>query len=148
MTLYTIGFTQKSAEQFFESLIKNGVQMLADVRLNNRSQLAGFAKADDLQYFLRRIGGIDYEYCPDLAPEKELLSRYRKKEVSWERYEVVYRELMERRGTYRSFPKRFAQYENVCLLCSEATPEYCHRRLAAEMIAGAANGTVTVKHII
>lgn len=148
MTLYTIGFTQKSAEHFFESLIKNNVQLLADVRLNNHSQLAGFAKSDDLAYFLRCLGGISYAYCPDLAPTKELLDGYRKKEISWAQYVEIYRNLMEQRGTYKTFTKRFSEYERVCLLCSEATPEQCHRRLAAEMIADAAEEMVFVQHIL
>lgn len=148
MILSTIGFTKKSAEQFFESLISNGVQLLADVRLNTQSQLAGFAKGADLEYFLRRLGDIEYVSCPIFAPTKELLSGYRKKEVSWEEYEKVYRELMEARGSCRHFLSRFAQYEKICLLCSEASPERCHRRLAAEMIADSSDGTVTIRHLL
>lgn len=49
--IYTIGFTQTSAEQFFDRLIKAGVKKIVDARLNNRSQLAGFAKQEDLKYF-------------------------------------------------------------------------------------------------
>lgn len=148
MILYTIGFTQKTAEHFFESLIKNNIQLLADVRLNNHSQLAGFAKGDDLSYFLRRLGEIKYAYCPDLAPTKELLDGYRKKEISWPQYVEIYHDLMERRGTYKTFVKRFSEYEKVCLLCSEATPEQCHRRLAAEMIADASEKEIDVRHIL
>ena len=148
MILYTIGFTQKTAKRFFESLIENGVQMLSDVRLNNRSQLAGFAKGEDLSYFLSRLAGIDYVPCPDLAPTKELLSGYRKKEITWPEYTEIYRRLMVERGTYRTFTERFAQYDKVCLLCSEATPECCHRRLAAEMISEASQGSVPVVHIL
>ena len=148
MILYTIGFTQKSAEHFFEALISNGVQLLVDVRLNTRSQLAGFAKSEDLEYFLRRLGDIDYIYCPNLAPTKELLSGYRKKEVSWDEYERVYRKLMEARGSCQQFVPHFSSYEKICLLCSEAKPEHCHRRLAAEMIAEASKKEITIKHIL
>ena len=148
MTLFTIGFTKKSAESFFESLISNGVQLLVDVRRNTHSQLAGFAKGDDLPYFLRRLGGIAYASFPDLAPTKELLSGYRKKEVSWEEYETVYRELVKSRDACRQFLLRFANYETVCLLCSEATPERCHRRLAAELIAETSDGAVAIRHIL
>lgn len=77
--LFTIGFTQKSAEQFFEILIKSGVKTLIDTRLNNVSQLAGFAKKNDLKYFLKQIGGIDYIHITDLAPTKDILDDYKKK---------------------------------------------------------------------
>ncbi len=66
--LFTIGFTKKTAEEFFSRLLKAGVKRVIDIRLNNVSQLAGFAKRDDLRYFLRAIGQMDYVHRPDLAP--------------------------------------------------------------------------------
>lgn len=134
MTIYTIGFTQKTAEGFFELIKKNRIELLVDVRLNNRSQLAGFSKGSDLVYFLREICHTKYVHCDEYAPTKELLSAYQKGEVSWGEYEEQFDEIMEKRGTYKQFPIRFALFERICLLCSEPTPEHCHRRLVAEKI--------------
>lgn len=147
MTVYTIGFTKKTAEQFFELLKTAGVELLVDVRLNNRSQLAGFTKDGDIQYFLRQICGAEYVHCDEFAPSKELLSKYQKKEIAWEEYETAFNGIMDKRGACEKFPSRFAQYDKVCLLCSEPTPEHCHRRLVAERIADAAKGAVTVQHL-
>lgn len=147
MTVYTIGFTKKTAEQFFELLKSAGVELLVDVRLNNRSQLSGFAKDGDIQYFLRQICGAEYVHCDEFAPSEELLSKYRKKEITWEEYKKTFDGMMEKRGACKKFPSKFAQYDKVCLLCSEPTPEHCHRRLVAEKIADAAHGTVTVRHL-
>lgn len=134
MTIYTIGFTQKSAEQFFELIKQNNIELLIDVRLNNKSQLAGFSKGSDLCYFLKEICNTKYIHCDEYAPSKELLSNYQKGIVSWEEYEIVFDEIMETRKCCSNFINRFNQYEKICLLCSEPTPEHCHRRLVAEKI--------------
>ena len=147
MTIFTMGFTKKDAETFFETLKANGVQLLIDVRLNNKSQLAGFTKGTDLQYFLKSIGGIDYIHCDEYAPTKDLLSGYQKKEISWDEYVPTYRGIIERRNAHVKFLDRFFNYEKVCLLCSEPTPEQCHRRLLAEMIAEVNPGKVEVVHL-
>lgn len=147
MTIYTIGFTKKTAEQFFETLRASGTELLIDIRLNNRSQLSGFAKDGDIQYFLARICGIPYVHCEEYAPTKELLSGYQKKEISWEEYEAEYARMMEKRNACRKFMERFSDKEKVCLLCSEPTPEHCHRRLLAEMIAKSAEETVEICHL-
>ena len=83
MKVSTIGFTKKSARRFFELLRASGARRVVDVRLNNASQLAGFAKKDDLAWFLDEICGIGYVHLPDLAPTRELLSDYRKKRIDW-----------------------------------------------------------------
>lgn len=147
MTICTMGFAQKSAQEFFETLRHAGVELLVDIRLNNRSQLAGFTKGTDLCYFLKNLCGIDYIHCQEFAPSKELLSGYQKKEISWEGYTAQFTDIMERRGAYRRFTQRFADYGTVCLLCSEPTPERCHRRLLAELIAQASPGEVEIKHL-
>ena len=147
MIIYTIGFGKKSAEQFFNLLKKNQVQLLVDVRLNNRSQLAGFTKDGDIQFFLKDICGIEYTHAYDLAPEKELLSGYQAKQITWNSYVDTFTKLMESRGTYKQFINKFRRYERVCLLCSEPTPEKCHRRLVAEMIAAENPNTVQVVHL-
>ena len=132
MKLFTIGFTQKSAETFFTTLQRAGVQRIVDVRLNNTSQLAGFAKARDLQYFLSAIGGIGYTHQPEFAPTPELLEEYKKNKGSWETYEVAYAKIMERRRADGLAVKVLRNGD--CLLCSEAEPTHCHRRLLAERV--------------
>ena len=86
MKLFTIGFTKTSAEDFFSRLSKAQVKKLLDVRLNNVSQLAGFAKKDDLRYFAKSICGIGYEYHAELAPTKDMLDEYRKSNGGWSAY--------------------------------------------------------------
>lgn len=147
MKVYTIGFTQKTAEEFFESLKREKVVLLIDTRINNTSQLAGFAKARDLEYFLQQIGGIKYTYRPDFAPTQELLKNWRNKKISWEDYEAEYDRLLKLRGTYRNFLRDYEDFERVCLLCSEATPEHCHRRLFAEKLEQTFPGEIEVVHL-
>lgn len=132
--LYTIGFTQKTAQQFFDTLYNNGVEIIIDIRINNTSQLAGFAKGNDLEYFLDKIYRIKYDYRSDFAPTKELLKNYHEKTVSWKEYADIYNKLLEERNSYKNFLKDYANYKKMCLLCSEATSEKCHRRLLAERI--------------
>ncbi len=103
---------------------------MIDTRLNNQSQLAGFSKSDDLQFFLERVSGIQYQYLPELAPTKEMLGLYRKGHVEWAQYESEYLSLISRRGVHSLFVR--AELANCCLLCSEHDPAFCHRRLAAE----------------
>ena len=134
MILYTIGFTQKSAQQFFEMIKSNGIDMLIDIRLNNKSQLAGFTKGDDLQYFLKEICNCKYRHCIEYAPTKEILDNYKKKIIDWDEYVMQYIPLMQKRNSVASFIEQFGKYNSICLLCSEATPTQCHRRLFAEMV--------------
>lgn len=130
--MFTIGFTKKSAEEFFSALQASGVERLIDVRLNNVSQLAGFAKRSDLEYFLRVICGIQYSHNLTLAPTQEMLDDYRKRDHDWHRYEARFLDLMVRRQIERGLDSR--EVDGACLLCSEATPHRCHRRLVAEYL--------------
>jgi len=132
MRVLTIGFTKKSARRFFEMLRESGVKRVVDVRLNNVSQLAGFAKKEDLAYFLERIGGMGYVHLPLLAPTKEMLDEYKKQRRSWQEYERRFLDLMaERRIEETISPETLA---DGCLLCSEDKPHHCHRRLVAEYL--------------
>ena len=134
MEICTIGFTQTTAEHFFRRLADAGLQRLLDVRLNNTSQLAGFAKAADLPYFLRELVGAIYEHQPLLAPTKDLLDAYKKHKGDWATYERGFLALMERRRI--DVVLNPADFENrTALLCSEATAEHCHRRLVVEFLA-------------
>lgn len=135
MEIYTIGFTQTTAERFFGRLRSAGVKRLLDVRLNNRSQLAGFAKSKDLPFFLRELCGASYEHATILAPSQEILDAYKKrKDMSWSDYEERFLALMRERAVERRLdPSSFRT--PTALLCSEATPEHCHRRLVVEYLA-------------
>jgi uncharacterized protein (DUF488 family) len=146
MTIFTIGFTKKTAQQFFELIKANGIEIVLDIRLNNKSQLAGFTKGDDLRYFLEEICHCEYQHCVEYAPTKEILDNYTKKVISWDDYVSQYIPLMQKRNAVQKFVERFAKYEAVCLLCSEPTPEFCHRRLLSEMIV-AECPEIVVKHI-
>jgi uncharacterized protein (DUF488 family) len=134
MEIYSIGFTQTTAEHFFSRLREAGVERLLDVRLNNSSQLAGFAKAKDLPYFLRELVGAKYQHEPLLAPTKELLDSYKKGGMQWAEYEADFLDLM--RGREIEVVLSPDEFEvPTALLCSEATPEQCHRRLVCEYLA-------------
>ena len=134
MEIYTAGFTQHTAEQFFETLRRAGIRRLIDVRLNNVSQLAGFSKRDDLAYFLRVICDAEYHHEPLLAPTQDLLDAYRRRTVRWEDYERRFLALMDERQVAEQLDWRLFDVPAL-LLCSEATPERCHRRLVAEYLA-------------
>ncbi|MEW6668072.1 MAG: DUF488 domain-containing protein [Thermodesulfobacteriota bacterium] len=142
--LYTIGFTQKSAEEFFAALKNAGVRRIIDIRLNNVSQLAGFAKKDDLAFFLKAVCGIEYVHRPDLAPTQDLLERYRKKSVSWDGYEAEFTELIKERGIEKLVDR--TELDRACLLCSEPEPERCHRRLVAEYLRDSL-GRISLCHL-
>lgn len=134
MIIYTMGFTQKNAEAFFNIIKANGIEILIDIRLNNKSQLAGFTKGADLSYFLKEICNCKYQHCTEFAPTKDILDNYKKGTISWAQYEDLFLPLITKRRVADIFAKKFGEYEKVCLLCSEPTPENCHRRLVAEQL--------------
>lgn len=131
MKLFTIGFTKTSAENFFKRLKSTGACRIVDVRLNNVSQLAGFAKRDDLAYFAKEICDIDYEHLPPLALTKEILDAYRKAGGSWEEYERKFLQFMADRQIEKLDRELL---DGDCLLCSEDKSHHCHRRLVAEYL--------------
>lgn len=144
-SIATIGFTQTSAERFFDRLLSAGVKKVVDVRLHNTSQLAGFAKADDLAYFLNRIGGIAYVHEPLLAPTDAMFKVYKKDKGEWAAYETRFLDLMaEREIEHRLEPELL---DGACLLCSEAKPHHCHRRLVCEYLNDKWDGALTVQHL-
>ena len=128
--LYTIGFTGKSAETFFNLLKNNAVSRIVDTRINNTSQLAGYAKAADLAFFAKSIGNMDYTHKIDFAPTKDLLADYRKKKITWDNYKIEYLNLLDSRKIADKL--HVEELHQHCLLCSEHTPDKCHRRLLAE----------------
>lgn len=128
--VFTIGFTRTSARAFFSSLAEAGVRKVVDVRLHNSSQLAAFAKKEDLEYFLEAISGIGYLHAPELAPTEKLFDSYKSADEPWETYEAGFKALLSERRVESQFsPEDFAE---ACLLCACASPEMCHRRLVAE----------------
>lgn len=143
--LFTIGFTKKSAEAFFTKLKRSGAKRVVDVRLNNVSQLAGFAKRNDLQFFLREICHMDYVHVPELAPTQDILDEYKKNKGDWGVYEQKFLELMRKREIEKKIAP--ALIADGCLLCSEDKPHHCHRRLVAEYLKSHW-GDVEVSHIV
>ena len=144
-SVFTIGFTQTTAEGFFERLLKSGVKKVVDVRLHNTSQLAGFAKADDLAYFLKKVGPIQFVHQPLLAPTDAMLKAFKKEKGDWSVYEGRFLSLMAERKIEDRF--KAEMFDGACLLCSEATPHQCHRRLVYEYLNQKWGGALTVKHL-
>jgi uncharacterized protein (DUF488 family) len=133
MEIYSIGFTQKTAEQFFGILKSAGVRRLLDVRLNNVSQLAGFAKRQDLPFFLKEICQAEYRHEPLLAPTQDILDSYKKKKESRPEYESKFLALLSERKVEETLDRSLFSIPTV-LLCSEPTPERCHRRLVLDYL--------------
>jgi uncharacterized protein (DUF488 family) len=143
--LATIGFTQTTAENFFDRLRRANVKKIIDVRLHNTSQLSGFAKADDLAFFLKAVAGIGYVHMPLLAPTDEMLKAYRKQKGDWSHYERRFLDLMaERRIETELQPEVF---RDACLLCSEGKPHHCHRRLVCDYLNEKWDGALSVRHL-
>lgn len=143
--LFTIGFAETTAQDFFNLLRHAGVKRVLDVRLNNTSQLAGFSKKDDLRFFLHEVGGIDYLHVPKLAPTQDILGAFKKHKGSWSDYERAFNLLMSKRGIENVITQELANFG--CLLCSEKKPQYCHRRLVAEYLEGRW-GQVSTTHLV
>jgi uncharacterized protein (DUF488 family) len=144
MKIFSIGFTKKSARTFFGELRAAGVKRVVDVRLNNTSQLAGFAKKEDLQYFLQAICGIEYVHAADLAPTAEILDACKKHKGDWVRWERDFLALMRSRRIEDTVSRELL--DGACLLCSEEKPDHCHRRLVAEYLKDKW-GSVEIEHL-
>ena len=132
MRIFTIGFTKKPAREFFDKLRQPGLKRLIDVRLNNVSQLAGFSKRDDLEFFSGAVLGIKYFHLTELAPTQQMLDEYKKNHGDWREYETRFLALLSERKVEHTVDR--AIIDGGCLLCSEPTPEHCHRRLVAEYL--------------
>jgi uncharacterized protein (DUF488 family) len=147
--LCTIGFTGKTAEDFFDLLRHAEVQSVIDVRQNRTGQLSAFAKYPDLEFFLRQIGNIGYRHEPLLAPSPELRKSYQENK-DWDAYEESFLKLLKQRGVPKSLDTS-SWPANVALLCTEPGPEKCHRRLVAEALAKdwrTGNEDVEVRHLV
>jgi uncharacterized protein (DUF488 family) len=146
MATFTIGFTQKSAEKFFALMRQHSVARIVDVRLNNISQLSGFAKRDDLRFFLKELCGAEYVHVKDLAPTNDILDAYKKKLITWDAYEDKFLNLMAQRNIERTVDKAFL--DGGCLLCSEHEPHHCHRRLVADYLNSHWGGNLEIVHLL
>jgi len=142
--IYTIGFTGKTAKEFFTKLEDAGVKRILDIRLKNSSQLAGFAKKDDLKYFLKKINGIEYLHVPELAPTENIMDSFKGKKIGWLEYEVQFNKLLGERKVENKMKGELTSGD--CLLCSEEKPTFCHRRLVAEYLQRELGG-ITVLHL-
>lgn len=145
MKICTIGFTKKNAKTFFELLKKSGVSTLIDIRLNNTSQLSGFAKRDDLSFFTKELCQINYIHLPDLSPTDDLLKAFNKGDINWGQYKESFLKLMKERKIERYIEQ--GVFDNCCFLCSEHTPETCHRSLVAEYLKDSAKTNVDITHL-
>ncbi len=145
VTLSTIGFTKSSAEHFFARLQSAGVKKVIDIRLNNTSQLAGFAKSSDLMFFLKAIGDIGYEHQPLLAPDQDMFKAFKKEKGDWAIFKDRFMRLMSERKVESKF--KTDMFEDGCLLCSEHLPHECHRSLVAEYLNSRWGGALKVKHL-
>ncbi|MDR1694106.1 MAG: DUF488 domain-containing protein [Lactobacillaceae bacterium] len=143
-TIYTIGFTGKSAEEFFTILKNAGVKRVIDVRLYPSTQLFGFARKKDLSFFLKSLCDIGYQHNPELAPTDEILKSYKDGKISWQEYEVEYLKLLDERNVAANTKAELL--DKACFLCAEKTPEQCHRRLLAEHLQ-AKLGNIEIKHL-
>jgi uncharacterized protein (DUF488 family) len=141
----TIGFTKTTAEDFFGRIKSAGVKRMIDVRLHNTSQLAGFAKSDDLAFFLKTICGAAYIHQPQLAPTEEIMTDFKKKKGDWNIFQNDFMNLMaERKVESHLKPDEF---DSSCLLCSEDKPHHCHRRLVCDYLNGKWGGRLNVRHL-
>jgi len=145
MNVYTIGFTKKNAETFFKFIRASQIKTVIDVRLNNVSQLSGFAKKDDLRFFLRELCSAEYVHVPDMTPTKEILDPYKDGKMTWQAYEDKFLNLMAQRNIEKAIKP--ALLDQGCLLCSEHEPHQCHRRLVVEYLNKTTDLNLTVKHL-
>lgn len=146
MTIFTIGFTKKSAKSFFEIIKSNKIKTVIDIRLNTNSQLAGFSKGSDLEYFLEEICKCGYCHETIFSPTKELKDSFQAKKISLIQFETDYMQLMKERNALTYYEEQYAKVDSICLLCSEDTPEHCHRRILAEVISSKYPDTI-IKHL-
>ena len=133
MEICSIGYTKKTAEEFFETLRAARVEQVVDVRLNNTSQLAGFTKQNDLAYFVPKLLGGRYVHEPQLAPSPELFSEFKRNHGPWDDFARGFLNLMAERRIEENLSPEFFAPRSV-LLCSEPAPDLCHRRLVIEYL--------------
>ncbi|RBQ23990.1 hypothetical protein ALNOE001_05380 [Candidatus Methanobinarius endosymbioticus] len=135
MEIFTMVSSRKSAEEFFNNINQNKIELVLDVRLHNHSQLLGFTKGTDLEYFLDNISSCKYVHDERFCQTEEVLENYRKKIINWEEFEKKYLEFIEKRDMVTLFNKKYGNLHNVLILCSGKSPKTCHGRLLAQKLA-------------
>lgn len=145
MKIYTIGFTGKTAEEFFSLVDTGNIRKLIDIRINRSSQMSGFAKERDLSFFLEKLNGIEYVVNEELAPTKSLLSEYRNRQIDWSTYSLNYMDLLRKRSILSKFNQSY--FDDSLLLCSEKEPLACHRVLLSDYLKSNFND-VEIVHLI
>lgn len=135
---------KKSAQEFFNIINDNKIDILADIRLYNSTQLAGFSKSQDLKYFLKQICNCNYIALQEFAPTRSLFDNYKKGYIEWNEYEKIYNDFLNTHAKLDFFVA--FQDKRICLLCAEDTPKCCHRRLLAEKIANTYD-SVVITHL-
>jgi uncharacterized protein (DUF488 family) len=145
-TIYTIGYTQKSLKEFVNLLEEHQIEKLIDIRLKNTSQLAGFAKQEDLHYILEHFLKMEYEHVPALSPTEKIFETY-KKDKDWDKLRESFTALMAEKGMNSILENAASGKHRVCLLCSEDSPKHCHRRLVAEYYQEKRRGDVKIVHL-
>ena len=145
INLFTIGFTQKTAQDFFNSIKTSGIKKVIDIRLKNASQLSGFAKKEDLKYFLKTLCDCEYQHLPMLAPTKDLLEGYKKKKITWEEYEKKFNNIIFKRRIENLITSEDLNFS--CFLCSELKPDQCHRRLVVDYLIKKMKNPLIIKHL-
>jgi uncharacterized protein (DUF488 family) len=128
--MFTIGFTKKSMREFAELLRDAKIKRVVDIRLRPVSLYSGYARKDDLE-FLLELMGIEYVHALELAPTPPMLDDYRS-DTDWGKYEQAFRRLLAERKPTGLLEQLLTPGLNVAFLCTEDTPERCHRRLVAE----------------
>jgi len=133
MKIYTIGFTKKSAREFFGLLAPLHIDVLVDIRLNNKSQLAGWTKYPDIVYFLEKHN-IGYIHDVNFSPSIEILTKFKKEKGSWDAYTTQFEELMQKREIMNYIKNQYKSFEekSICFLLGEESFVNCHRSLIAE----------------
>ncbi len=132
--VYTLSAYEISAKDFFERVAAENTDLVLDVRLKNGSQLCGFTKQKDLEFFVPRLTGARYLHELAFAPTKGLLDLYTKKQLDWRRYREEYRILLEQREALPRYFQLYGSLPCVCLLGTETKKRRSHTEVLYDAI--------------
>lgn len=142
MAIYTAGYEGKTVDEFLNLLMRTGIRRLIDVRYNPISRRYGFHKSTlkKLCQFL----GIDYQHLPDLG----IPGVARADLSSSDSYIMLFKEyhcgLLNRSKDLQIAISLLASEPSV-LVCMEADPECCHRKVLAQHLTGMME--LPIKHL-
>lgn len=132
MNIYTVGFEQVPAKDFFETLRSSPAVRLIDARLNPNPEDGGYARGGDLAYLLGELCGMSYHHVPALAPTKQMVSEVLDRGGPWEAYEKSFLRLMRERCVEETVKRDLL--DDAVVMCLERSADQCHRRLVAEYL--------------